>query len=174
MAENNAEQVRSFIAVELPQETQHELARLQERLEKACGYCPAKWVAPGSIHLTLNFLGDVSLSKLDDIKSAVSRSVAGMNAFELTLAGLGAFPNLERPHVIWVGLSGDVENLSKIQKRLEQKLAGLGFNLENRPFSPHLTLRAFVTKPLPLTKRNWDKLSAPLHAIQVAVSRFIG
>ena len=140
MAEHNTEQVRSFIAVELPQEIKIELAHLQERLKRACGYCPAKWVAVESIHLTLNFLGDVPLSRLDDIKSAVAQAAVASDTFELALDGLGAFPNLERPHIVWVGLSGNVEKLSKIQKRLEQLLVMLGFNSENRPFSPHLTL----------------------------------
>jgi len=140
VAENNTEQVRSFIAIELPQETKSELAHLQERLKQACGYCPAKWVAVESIHLTLNFLGDVPLSRLDDIKNAVVRAADASDTFELALDGLGAFPNLERPHIVWVGLSGNIEKLSKIQKRLEQLLAGLGFSPEIRPFSPHLTL----------------------------------
>lgn len=140
MAENNTEQVRSFIAIELSQETKSELAYLQEGLKQACGYCPAKWVAVESIHLTLNFLGDVPLSRLDDIKSAVAQAAAESDTFELALNRLGAFPNLEHPHIVWVGLSGSIEKLSKIQKRLEQLLVMLGSNSENRPFSPHLTL----------------------------------
>jgi len=140
VAENNAEQVRAFIAVELPQETKSELAHLQEKVKGACGYCPARWGAVENIHLTLNFLGDVPLSKLDAIKSAVTQACRGFDTFELTLAGLGAFPNLENPRVVWVGLNGNVEELSKIQKYLEHLLAGLGFSPENRPFSPHLTL----------------------------------
>jgi 2'-5' RNA ligase len=140
MAENNTGQVRSFIAIELPQGTKRELAYLQEGLKRACGYCPAKWVTIESIHLTLNFLGDVPLSRLDDIKSAVAQAAAASDTFGLALEGLGAFPNLERPHIVWVGLSGNVEKLSNIQKRLEQLLVMLGFNSENRPFSPHLTL----------------------------------
>lgn len=140
MAENSVEHVRSFIAIELPQETQRELAHLQERLKRDCGYCPARWAAPEGIHLTLNFLGDVPLAKLDNIKSAVTQASAVMDAFELTLSGLGAFPDVERPHVVWVGLKGDVEKMSEIQKRLEQLLTGLGFSPEKRPFSPHLTL----------------------------------
>lgn len=140
MVENNAEQVRSFIAVELPEDTRHTLAHLEERLRKACGSCPARWVAPDSIHLTLNFLGNVPVAKLDDIKSAIARTTNRVKALELTLDGLGAFPNLDRPHVVWVGLGGDIERLSGIQNTLEQHLAGLGFSPENRPFSPHLTL----------------------------------
>jgi len=138
--ENNPEQVRSFIAIELPQEIKSELAHLQERLKRACGYCPAKWVTIESIHLTLNFLGDIPFSRLDDIKNAVAQAAAASDIFELGLDGLGAFPNLERPHIVWLGLNGNVEKLSKIQKRLEQLLAGLGFSPEIRPFSPHLTL----------------------------------
>ena len=80
------------------------------------------------------------LAKLDDIKSAIARTTNRVKAFELTLDGLGAFPNLDRPHVVWVGLGGDIERLSGIQNTLEQHLAGLGFSPENRPFSPHLTL----------------------------------
>jgi 2'-5' RNA ligase len=140
VAENNTGQVRSFIAIELPQEIKSELAHLQERLKRACGYCPAKWVAIESIHLTLNFLGDLPFSRLDDIKNAVAQAAVASDILELGLDGLGAFPNLERPHIVWVGLSGNVEKLSKIQKRLEQLLAGLGFSPEIRPFSPHLTL----------------------------------
>jgi len=140
VAEEKTEQVRSFIAIDLPQETKSELAHLQERLKRACGYCPTKWVGVESIHLTLNFLGDVPLSRLDDIKNAVTQAAAASDTFELALGCLGAFPNLERPHIVWVGLAGEVEKLAKIQKHLEQLLAGLGFSPEIRPFSPHLTL----------------------------------
>jgi 2'-5' RNA ligase len=140
VVENNAEQARAFIAVELPEGMRHALACLQEKLKRACGYCPARWVAPESIHLTLNFLGDVPVAKLDDIKSAIAQVASGAGAFELTLGGLGAFPNLERPHVIWVGLGGNVERLAGIQRNLKQRLSELGFSPENQPFSPHLTL----------------------------------
>ena len=139
MTENSAEKVRLFTAIELPGETKRELARLQEELKRICGRCPTRWVAAESMHLTLNFLGDVLLSKLGDI-SVAFQAVATFGAFELTLADLGAFPNLERPSVIWVGLDGNTDRLCKIQKSLEELLAGLGFNSETRPFRPHLTL----------------------------------
>ena len=153
MAENNAELVRAFIAVELLDDARRELANLQERLKRACGYCPARWVAVENIHLTLNFLCDVPLSKLDAIKSAVTQACHGFDTFDLTLAGLGAFPNLESPRVVWVGLNGDVEELSKIRKRLEQLLTGLGFVPENRPFSPHLTLARVRDEASPADKK---------------------
>jgi len=132
--------LRSFIAIELPEETKLELARLQNRLKASCGYCPAKWVAPQSIHLTLNFLGDVDTARLEEIKQAIALTASQFEPFELRLAESGAFPNLERPQVVWVGLKGDIGRLEQIQKQLELRLVPLGFRAENRPFSPHLTL----------------------------------
>jgi 2'-5' RNA ligase len=140
VSENGLPKLRAFIAIELPGEMKRELTRLQERLKRACNYCPARWVAAENIHLTLNFLGDVPMAKLDDIKTAISQACSEFEPFELTMDGLGAFPNLERPHVVWAGLGGDTERLSGLQQQLERLLAGLGFNHENRLFSPHLTL----------------------------------
>jgi RNA 2',3'-cyclic 3'-phosphodiesterase len=140
MAENGAATARLFIAIELNDEVKGELGRLEERIKQACGFCPARWVAPDKIHLTLNFLGDVATSKIDAIKSAVSQAAGEYSAFQLSLSSPGAFPNLDRPHVVWVGLEGDVAKLLALQKRFEQFLSSLGFPPEARPFSPHLTL----------------------------------
>ncbi len=134
------ETARLFIAVELSDEVKNELTRLQERLKKACGFCPARWVAARNIHLTLNFLGDVATSKIDDIKNAVRSTSEEFSPFRLSLAETGAFPNLDRPHVVWVGLGGEVPKLLALQKRLESLLSNLGFRPEDRAFSPHLTL----------------------------------
>ena len=140
MAENNSGTMRLFVAIELPDSIKQELVRLQEHIKKSCGSCPARWVAPGNVHLTLNFLGDVSASKFDDLKRAVAQTSGGADGFDLTLAELGAFPNLERPRVIWVGIRGDLNRLLALQKNLEQSISALGITPENRPFSPHLTL----------------------------------
>ena len=153
MAENSAQAARLFIAVELPEETKRELSHVQEGLKRACGYCPARWVAPDSIHLTLSFLGDVPILKIDGIKDALTQVGADFKTFDLSLDGVGAFPNLERPHVVWVGLGGDTGKLSSMQKKLEGLLALLGFNLENRPFSPHLTLARVRDEASPADKK---------------------
>ena len=133
------ETVRSFIAIELPAEIKQGLTRLQSRL-KAATNCPARWVAPDGIHLTLNFLGDVAIPKVNDIKQVMIETCAEFTPFELRLAGLGVFPNLDRPQVVWVGLGGDLDSLIKLQKQLAERLIPLGFRPEKRSFSPHLTL----------------------------------
>ena len=181
MPEINAGVVRAFIAIELPDEARRDLAHLQEKLKQACGYCPAKWVAPGSIHLTLNFLGDVPLPKLEDIKSAVAQAGLASRPFELALGGLGAFPNLERPHVVWVGLDGDLDRLVKMQKHLEELLAKLGFPPENRPFSPHLTLARVRDEASPADRKKLGQVigatvrenncSIPVHSISLIKSQ---
>ncbi len=133
------EQVRSFIAIELPDEVKAGLAQLQARLKT--GKQPAvKWVDPYSIHLTLKFLGNVAVDKVSEITKAIELSAQGIPPFHLEVKDLGVFPSLKRVRVVWVGLSGEVARLSQLQQRLEANLTPLGFTPESRTFTPHLTL----------------------------------
>ncbi|APV45462.1 2'-5' RNA ligase [Dehalogenimonas formicexedens] len=131
--------IRSFIAIELPQEAKDALAELQRKLnvQPSDGI---KWVAPESIHLTLKFLGWVPADRIEQIKRALSESVTGFKTFELRLSGLGAFPNLRRLNVVWCGLAGDLSHLNALQQSVERRVSPLGYPTENRLFSPHLTL----------------------------------
>jgi len=133
------EQVRSFIAIELPEEVKMELVQLQARL-KSGELSSVKWVDPFSIHLTLKFLGNVTVDKIGEITKAMEKAAQGISPFHLKLKDLGAFPNLKRVQVAWVGINGEVNKLSQLQQRIESNLAPLGFPPESRPFAPHLTL----------------------------------
>lgn len=133
------EQIRSFIAIELPTEIKTGLSSLEEKL-KSGGYPLVKWVAPESIHLTLKFLGNIATSKISPLVAAMERAAEGILPFGVSIRGLGTFPNWQRPQVIWVGLSDGVEILSNLQKRIDSALSPLGFSPESRPFTPHLTL----------------------------------
>jgi len=146
------EQVRSFIAVELPDELKLGLNQLQAQL-KSGSQSPVKWADPNSIHLTLKFLGNISLDKAGDIISAIEKAATGITPFNLEVKGLGVFPNLNRAQVAWVGLSGELEQLSQLQQRLESNLVPLGFPPESRRFTPHLTL-ARVRDRASLEERN--------------------
>ena len=133
------EQIRSFIAIELPGELKEGLDRLQSRLKK--GNPPgAKWVNPYSVHLTLKFLGNVAVDKIGGITTAMEKAAHGVSPFHLEIMKPGAFPNLRRVQVVWVGLGGEVDKMTQLQQRLEFALAPLGFAPESRPFTPHLTL----------------------------------
>jgi len=133
------EQIRSFIAIELPDDLKLALAQLQERL-KAGKQLGVKWVDPYGIHLTLKFLGNIDVDRVSAITKAIETAVQGISPFHLEVKDLGAFPNLRRVQVVWVGVSGEVEKLGQLQQRIESKLTPLGFTAEARPFTPHLTL----------------------------------
>lgn len=133
------EEVRSFVAIELPDKLKEELRSLEAQL-KSGGNSFVKWVDPQSIHLTLKFLGNVPSGRLDDIVKVLEGVVAGIPPFHLEVKELGVFPNLRRLQVIWVGLRGNLETLRQLQKRVESALIPLGFPVENRDFTPHLTL----------------------------------
>ncbi len=99
-----------------------------------------RWVAVPSIHLTLKFLGELDpavLPRMTESLRAASLSEAG---FSLRVHGLGAFPNLSSPRVVWCAVDGDMARLTAIQERVERTCAGFGFAPEERAFHPHLTL----------------------------------
>ncbi len=133
------EQIRSFIAIELPDELKLELTRLEARL-KSDRQPWVKWVSPESIHITLKFLGDIAAETTGEITKAIEEAVEGISPFHLEVKGLGVFPNLRRVQVAWVGIIGEVDKLSQLQKRIETNLIPLGFAPESRAFTPHLTL----------------------------------
>jgi len=133
------EPVRCFIAISLPDEVKAGLKELQVQL-KSGHQTSIKWVDPYSVHLTLKFLGGVDGDKISPITAAMAEAVKGVPPFSLKVEDLGAFPNLRRVQVVWVGVSGEVNKLAHLQQRLESNLEGLGFAPEKRRFTPHLTL----------------------------------
>ena len=133
------EQIRSFIAIELPDDLKSELTRLEARL-KSDKQPWVKWANPDSIHLTLKFLGNIAVDRTGEITRAIENAVQGISPFHLEVKELGVFPNLRRVQVAWVGISGEVDKLSQLQERIETTLTPLGFAPETRAFTPHLTL----------------------------------
>jgi len=145
------EPIRSFIAIELPNELKSELTRLEARL-KSDNQPGVKWVNPDSIHLTLKFLGNIAADRTGEITRAMENAAQGISPFHLEVKELGVFPNLRRVQVAWVGISGEVDKLSQLQKRIETALTPLGFAPETRAFTPHLTL-ARLRDQTPLDER---------------------
>jgi 2'-5' RNA ligase len=151
------EEIRSFIAIELPREVKLTLARLENRL-KSGSKAPVKWVDPDIIHLTLKFLGNIDAGIAGRITTALEEACRGMHPFTLGLSGLGVFPNPRRVQVVWIGLSGEVERLGQLQKRIDSSLAPLGFKAETRPFTPHLTLARVRDQATPDERQNLGQI----------------
>jgi 2'-5' RNA ligase len=133
------EQIRSFVAIELPEEAKKGLTRLRKQLERD-EHRFVKWVTPGGIHLTLKFLGNIPSTRVTEITEAMKRAAQGISPFLLEISGLGVFPNLNQVRVLWVGIGGELDRLSTLQRNMDSALAALGFAAEERPFVPHLTL----------------------------------
>jgi 2'-5' RNA ligase len=133
------EQLRCFIAIELPAGVKKGLRELQSRL-KSESRAPIKWVDPENIHLTLKFLGNVAADKVDAIAEAMTEAVQGTAPFPLKISELGVFPNPRKVQIVWVGVGGELERLAGLQRRIESALEKLGFAAEKRRFTPHLTL----------------------------------
>jgi 2'-5' RNA ligase len=130
--------IRSFIAVPLERQLLQQIASISQML-KGTVRGGVSWVQPASIHLTLKFLGEIQPDKVAEMKQVLQTVVPKCAQFELTAAGLGCFPNNNRPRVVWVGLHAPVE-LYHLQKSIEDACVDLGFEREQRKFSPHLTL----------------------------------
>jgi len=155
---NSPEQVRSFIAIELPEEVRRGLAKLRSELERA-EHRFVKWVDPEGIHLTLKFLGNIPFKQVTEVTKAIEEAAQGVAPFHLEISGLGAFPNLKQPRVLWVGIGGEIDTLLRLQQNIDSALASLGFAKEERPFMPHLTLARIRQGASPLERRNFGELA---------------
>jgi 2'-5' RNA ligase len=131
-------EVRTFIAIELEAPVRDAISHLIEQL-RGVG-ADVRWVPSQNLHLTLKFLGNVDDRRIDSVTEGVRDASSDIERFELTLSGVGAFPSLNRPRVIWVGLHSGAEAIREITRRIETVLEGKGFKREEREFSPHLTI----------------------------------
>ena len=129
--------MRLFVALNLPEPERRAIRAATEHL-RASGL-PVRWTPEEGLHVTLKFLGEVPPEAVEDVETAVTDAAAGSGAIFLELGGLGAFPTLRHPRVVWLGASG-VEGLSSLHRAADEHLAARGFEPEARPFHPHVTL----------------------------------
>ena len=135
--EMSSEKVRSFIAVDVTDSILlQKIVSIQNELMRTGA--DLKSVEQENIHATLRFLGEVSLPLLDQVKNEMDQIT--FSKFDTELKHIGAFPNPRRPNVVWVGIEKGHDVLDKIFSQLEPRLRALGFQGENRGFSPHITI----------------------------------
>jgi 2'-5' RNA ligase len=137
--------IRTFIALELPPTVTALLQNVQQELKQL--KIRARWVRPENIHLTLKFIGDVSPDHIDAISATMTGVAKGFSPVYLVVRGIGVFPTIKRPRVIWIGLGGDIRSLLALQGRLVEELAGLGIARDKRSFKAHLTLGRIKQPP---------------------------
>lgn len=136
--------MRVFVAIELDEAVKAAAAdvaeRLRQRLRQTASDIEARWVAPENFHLTLWFIGEVPDPDVDAITSALQRLSGTRAAFELELAGCGAFPPSGAPRVFWIGVHRGAGDAKALYAGTAAALAPLGFLPERREYSAHLTL----------------------------------
>jgi 2'-5' RNA ligase len=130
--------MRLFIAIEIPDEIKKEMVKVQEQLRKA--NIDASWTRTDGMHLTLKFLGEVPETKIAEIVNGLQKAAEGIGPLKLSVSGVGTFPNPKNARVVWIGLAGDIEKLSRLQVAVENAMVLLGMAREERKFTPHLTL----------------------------------
>lgn len=114
------------------------MVEVQEQLRKA--NIDASWPRAEAMHLTLKFLGEVPETKITEIVSGLQKAAEGIGQFRLEVKGVGTFPNPRNARVVWIGLSGDIGKLTKLQEAVENAMVGIGLARDERKFTAHLTL----------------------------------
>lgn len=161
------EKIRCFIAIELDDELKRALAEIQRDLKSEPASKFVRWIAPDGIHLTLKFLGEVEATRVTQLLEAMQRASRGIAAFELDARGLGCFPDLARPNVVWVGVEGVVESAQQIAHRVEEECARLGFARDARGFTPHLTLGRVKKEARPNERKQIGEMIRGMEANEI-------
>ena len=131
--------IRAFIAIDLPPDVQDCLEQVSSQLKEQLGEKSVRWVPIPNIHLTLKFLGDVSVKNLNVLKEILSAEVSAQKPMELSIGRLGAFPKIRRPRVVWVGVEAP-QGLISLQRGIETRTTKVGYPDDKREFFPHLTM----------------------------------
>jgi 2'-5' RNA ligase len=131
---------RLFIAIELPAILRRRVQDHIDQLRKAVPEARASWTPEEKLHLTLKFLGDTPVTKVDDLAQAVARAATRVSPFEVMIGACGAFPTRGQPRVLWIGIEDPTDALTKLHHALEDECANAGFPPEARRFHPHLTI----------------------------------
>jgi 2'-5' RNA ligase len=145
--------IRSFVAILLPEALRDTIAATIEGLRPLGA--PVAWVPARNLHLTLQFLGNQTEERLADAAAALDEAGAGCAPLDLTLHGIGAFPGLERPRILWIGIAQGALEARALQARVADALIRRGFPKEDRAWHPHLTIgRVF-------DERRWRREAGP-------------
>jgi len=128
--------IRAFIAIDIDPQVRENITRAIGQLRSRV--LEVRWIAPANFHLTLKFLGDIEQTQIEAIGAALEERLRPFPRFTINAKGLGVFPDLRRPRIMWIGLAGN--ELTTLAAQVELALLPLGFAPEKRNFTPHLTI----------------------------------
>lgn len=134
------EKWRVFIAIEIPKEIRGRIAQHIASLRDEAPDVRASWNREENIHLTLKFLGDVPINRLEVLSQAAKQSAQQLASLPVSIEGCGAFPDRGSPRVLWIGIEDPGGALNRLNDSVEENCARAGFAREKRTFNPHLTI----------------------------------
>jgi 2'-5' RNA ligase len=137
---SQSESWRLFIAIELPSDVRRKISQHVELVRSAVPDVRASWVREENLHLTLKFLGDTPVERVEEVSAALTVAANQLAVFEIKLAGCGAFPPHGKPNVLWIGIEDRTRSLDRLHAAIEEKCADAGIARDGRPFHPHLTI----------------------------------
>jgi 2'-5' RNA ligase len=132
--------IRAFIAIDIPDNVRAAIEEAQAHLKQTPVGVKISWTKVANLHLTLQFLGSVKETVVDNLKFALQPVAAQHQPFDVSVRGAGAFPDEKRPRVIWVGCDDDEKRLNALAQAVQDAMKPLGFAPPDHGFSAHLTL----------------------------------
>ena len=151
---------RLFVAIELPEEALRVVAEVATALRRLEGGRGVRWVAPGTVHLTLKFVGTFADSQRPALETALAGVAAAHPPFDLTTGAVGGFGSPARLRVIWLGVGGEVERCAALAAALDRATGRFGVERATRPLAPHLTLGRVGNDAPPALRRRLSALCA--------------
>jgi 2'-5' RNA ligase len=130
--------MRAFLGIGLPPGVSEAIASATAIVRGL--HAPVAWTAQENLHITLNFLGELSPERVALVERSMRVVASGIGPFSLTAEGGGAFPGTRYPRVLWVGFLEPLELVRQLQQNMGNALSGAGISLEDRPFHPHITV----------------------------------
>jgi 2'-5' RNA ligase len=159
------ERIRAFVSIHLASEPFDEVVRCIEALKSELADLPIKWIRPEQVHLTLAFLGSVDADSLPELKEALERAAlhSFVKPFDLHLQGIGRFGHAGRGQVLWMGLEGELGQLSMLSSVVDAACAPFTARRERRTFNPHVTIARCEKLPL----EDFERVKGLLHRVFV-------
>ncbi len=154
-----SETIRSFIAAEISeQQITRRISEIQDLIVATGAYLRA--VQPQNVHVTIRFLGEIPAPVVEEVKREMNEIV--FNEFQTIMRGVGAFPNLRRPNVVWIGMSEGASELRQIHAQIEPRVRSIGLPSDNKGFNPHITIARVRSG------RNTQELSRAISEMETA------
>ncbi len=130
--------MRCFVAIKLADPVRHRMEEAQRELREVGA--KVKWTEADKLHLTLKFLGEIGEGQVAALRERLAAEASRRPGLELRFEGLGVFPEMGAPRIVWAGCTGEAGKLETLAGAVERVAEEVGVPRERRPFTAHVTL----------------------------------